>query len=488
MRRRGVIGLKKTAGMPDNTDIVLDGSRNNQSSLTVPRLRRCFLMVMLTGLSLALTLLIMQIHHSQNLGSISSIAKDVSGAARRTAESGPLLYLSALDNVATLMNIVGDDHQRKSPFDIDILSIGSLNNLELIDTQFSTWANQPSRRLFIAATENDDPDPNCYKNLTMDGALDIIQKCQSRDFYRKLDSVNDLTKSFNNKFSNPTWLKKRNNPTGWMCAQRRPPFALARLLQLYREARDLHGYPLPDYLIVVDDDTLINLPEIEKSLLHIPSMESTTSSSSSSGEFRNKINQEPVIPPSTTPVVFAGCRVRWPIHEVNFTFPFGGYGTFFSRAAVERMITPLYCNETATGFEQEACERIILATNQGGIHIGELPLFQKGMSIGDLMKVFTASGRYCLHSDWATGYFVNFYNVSRHVVDDGVWFNQEHRMDNVKEARLHSIDGSKSEIYRPNKCHSDGSECTSKSLICHRVTPEIMKQIYGSTKKDLLEK
>jgi hypothetical protein len=133
MRRHGVIGLKQTARMPDNTDMVLDGSSNNQSSPTVPRLRRCFLMVMLTGLSLALTLLIMQIHHSQNLGSISSIAKDVSGAARRTAESVPLLYLSALDNVATLMNIVGDDHKRKSRYDIDILSIGSLNNLELID-------------------------------------------------------------------------------------------------------------------------------------------------------------------------------------------------------------------------------------------------------------------------------------------------------------------------------------------------------------------
>jgi hypothetical protein len=405
-----------------------------------------------------------------------SAASNIVTVAVRTAESVPLLHLSALNNVATLMNIVGDDHKRKSRYDIDILSIGSLNNLELIDAQFSTWANQPSRRLFIAATENDDPDPNCYKNLTMDGALEIIQNCQSRDFYRKLHSVNDLTKSFNNKFSNPAWLKKRSNPTGWMCAQRRPPFALARLLQLYREARDLYGYPLPDYLIVVDDDTLLNLAKIEQSLLNIPSMENTTSTSR---ESRSRSSQERTIPPSTTPVVFAGCRVRWPIHQVNFTFPFGGYGTFFSRAAVERMITPLYCNETATGFEQEACERMILATNQGGISIGETPLFQKGMSIGDLMKVFTASGRYCLHSDWATGYFVNFYNISRHAVDDGVWFNQERRMDNVKEARLHSIDGSKSEIYRPNKCHSDGLECNSKSLICHRVTPEIMEQIYG---------
>lgn len=383
-----------------------------------------------------------------------NVPKSILSVRNKSIGKFPLLFLNST-NAAVLAHRK-DQFKRSTPYVFDVLSVGSVNQIELIQAQFSTWASHPSRRLFFAATEIDDPDPNCYKELTLEGALEICNKCKDKAFYKRIDAKNKLTDTFTNMFSNPKWLLARKNPVGWICAQRRLPFALAKVLQMYKEAQDLNGFSLPDYLILVDDDTIVNLSKIQDYLL-LPDSSSV----------------KQLIP---TPVVFAGCRVRWPINVINFTFPFGGYGTFFSKDALQRMITPLYCNHTATGIEQEACERIVLS-RKGGINLGESALFKPGMSLGDLIGEFSRSDRFCVHSDWAIGYFVNFYNVSRHAVDDGVWFNQEHRMDDVKEARLHTID--RSEIYRPYQCHSDGAKCSSSSLICHRASPEIMRQLYG---------
>lgn len=62
-----------------------------------------------------------------------------------------------------------------------------------------------------------------------------------------------------------------------MCAQRRFPAALSKLLRLYREAaavvvaeaeedRVVSAEIFPDYLIFVDDDTAVNLEYISKAL------------------------------------------------------------------------------------------------------------------------------------------------------------------------------------------------------------------------------
>jgi len=428
--------------------------RNTAFSLVHSPSLRCFLFLILL-ISAFLQILLLR----QWLNAPKSILSVTSHVAK--IEKAPLLFLNST-NAAVLARRKDKFKRSTTPYVFDVLSIGSVNQIELIEAQFSTWASHPSRRLFFAATEIDDPDPNCHKELTLEGALEICNKCKDIAFYKGIDARNKLTDAFTNMFSNPKWLLARKNPSGWICAQRRLPFALAKVLRIYKEAQDLNGFRLPDYLILVDDDTIVNLSKIQDYLLLLDSS-----------------SVEQSISPLSTPVVFAGCRVRWPINMINFTFPFGGYGTFFSKGALQRMITPLYCNHTATGVEQEACERLVLS-RKGGSNLGESALFKPGMSVGDLMGEFARSDRFCVHSDWAIGYFVNFYNISRHAVDDGVWFNQEHRMDDVKEARLHTID--RSEIYRPYQCHSDGAQCSSSSLICHRASPEIMRQLYGGRK------
>jgi len=343
----------------------------------------------------------------------------------------------------------------------DVLSIGSVTQIDLLHAQSNTWASHPSVRNFYGATESDDPDPSCHQRLTPDEVYDRSKHCRNKNAYKVR---NNLVSGFGSHYALPQWLKKKANPVGWMCAQRRPPFALGKLLRFYREATKIYGYDaLPSYLILTDDDTYVDLEILEKKVI----MDIAAANASNPSLM--------VIPSYDTPVVFAGCLVRMPNEQVNFTFPFGGFGQFFSKGALQRMIQPLYCNNTAlAGFEEEACERI---NDSNATTIGETSMFKHGMSISDLMEVYAASDNFCAHSDWLTGYFVNFYNISRHAVDDGVWFNQEKRMDNVKEARFHSFD--RSEIYRKGEGHCKAnliSHCTKQSMICHRLSANDMSQ------------
>jgi len=346
----------------------------------------------------------------------------------------------------------------------DVLSIGSVTQIDLLHAQSNTWASHPSVRNFYGATESDDPDPTCHQKLTLEDVYERSEHC--KDKHSPYTVSNKLVKHFQIFYARPKWLAKRANPVGWMCAQRRPPSALGKLLRLYREAIKLYGYDaLPSYLILTDDDTYVDLEILEKKVI----IDINTANASDQSLM--------VIPSYDTPVVFAGCLVRHPIHVINLTFPFGGFGQFFSKGALRRMMQPLYCNNTAlAGFEKEACERI---NDSNAITIGETAMFKHGMSISDLMEVYVASNQFCAHSDWVTGYFVNFYNISRHVVDDGNWFNQQSWMDNVKEARFHSFD--RSEHYKKNEghCRVDHiSKCTKQAMLCHGLSANDMLQRY----------
>ena len=109
----------------------------------------------------------------------------------------------------------------------------------------------------------------------------------------------------------------------------------------------------------------------------------------------------------------------------------------------------------------------------------ETTLFRPGMSIGDLMEAYTLSYKNCLHSDWNTGYFINFYNISRQATADGTWFSENEKMKGVKEARLHTLGGS--ELYNVrtpsgNCLHEGIKNCPSGSVVCHRLTARDMVQ------------
>merc|ERR1740124_102111 len=325
----------------------------------------------------------------------------------------------------------------------DVLSIGSISQIELLQAQSGTWASHSSIGNFFGATENDDPDPNCYKTLTNEEVIERSKFCR-RETDENTAPLNALTKVLASAYACHHFLGRKANPAGWMCAQRRPPFALAKLLRLYKAGYNIHGDSfLPPYLIVTDDDTFVDIPLLEKKI------DGWTKC------WRFGVDS---IPHDSCSI----CRVQ--------------STTSYQRS--KRFIQPLYCNNTSsTGFEQEACERI---TDSKAVTIGENKYFEPGMSISDLMEAYTVSDNFCLHSDWVTAYFVNFYNISRHVVDDGVWFNAESRMDNVKEARFHTLDQSEVSISnvdaKSGHCGVEHLEaCTRESMICHRLSPEDMR-------------
>lgn len=87
-----------------------------------------------------------------------------------------------------------------------------------------------------------------------------------------------------------------------------------------------------------------------------------------------------------------------------------------------------------------------------------------------------------MHSDWVIGYFMNFYNMSRHAADP---FYRD-----VPFSRMEAFQGS--ETYGRKKsgfCRQDRIRkgvkkvCEHGSEICHRVSPEWMELEFQSASK-----
>jgi len=359
-----------------------------------------------------------------------------------------------------------------SKYSVDILSIASLMQLDLAEAQRTTWATHVTARFFWNATELDDPDPNCYTTenapTLIEQVVNTCSKAKDPSWKDLQDAQKPLRQHFSDSFAKEEWLKKKANPVGWLCAQKRPAASLAKLGRTYRAGLQLQTLTLPDYLLVVDDDTYVNLEIFENTVL----------------EPQHHFNSTSVVPV----VVFAGCLIRWPAHIYNWTFPYGGFGTFWSKAALERFIRPLHCRQPKHEvkddfFEKRVCQRI-----QENL-LGERHLFKQGMSVSDLMGAMSAQNPYCLHSDWSQGYFVNYYFLS----------SLEEGKTDVPNARFHPLDGS--EIVRrgavkvkpasANCIFNEGFKCKTFSQTCHRMnrsqmhnlTLEVKRQYPGKFKK-----
>ena len=173
-------------------------------------------------------------------------------------------------------------NRTKTQCTIDILSIGSRTLPLLQQAQYTTWASHPSHRFFVVANKLDDPDPDCSVNVTAANqyAYSLAHQCggkMGKRFWQSHNSTSSITDAWTNHFARQQWLEGKANPGGWMCAQRRFPAALSKLLRLYRkaaavvvaEAEEDHVVSaeiFPDYLIFVDDDTAVNLEYISKAL------------------------------------------------------------------------------------------------------------------------------------------------------------------------------------------------------------------------------
>eukprot|EP00566_Odontella_aurita_P036498 CAMPEP_0113535882 /NCGR_PEP_ID=MMETSP0015_2-20120614/5953_1 /TAXON_ID=2838 /ORGANISM="Odontella" /LENGTH=442 /DNA_ID=CAMNT_0000435187 /DNA_START=2604 /DNA_END=3932 /DNA_ORIENTATION=- /assembly_acc=CAM_ASM_000160 len=314
---------------------------------------------------------------------------------------------------------------------VDVLSIGSLERLGFLERQRAGWASDDLVRYFWGASELDDARPACAAEVEMEDVVDHAMWCHRAP--RNSSFAEEFYKREEDPFGYV--MKRKGNVPGWFCAQRRQGQSLARVGAMYRNLT-VAGGNLPDYLLLVDDDTYVNLPLLAEHL--------------------DDIN-------TNVPLVYAGC-----LFPKKISFPFGGFGLFYSKGAIARMIRPIYCRDTARGFEADVCNRLREDL------MGERSMFQPGMSISDLMAVFSASDKLCMHSDWVTGYFVNIYGLSRSA--DAAPMYQRFGYD-----RIHALAGTKfgNEFKKhvQNHCSSDSA------LVCHKVTPHP-----GETEADALAK
>jgi hypothetical protein len=480
--------------------------------------------------------LLMKDDQIDEVGYTDNFENTVSVKERLEEQAEPLL-LKKKDvlplNVTTArqLNLMAKSHA--SPYSIDVLIVGSKHNTKAARKQFETWASHSSIRHFVLATEYDDPDPNCSSSSDMNTVETHVRTCRKpftklNPFWEKQNAVSKLTSWWKGvEFARLKWLQGKPNPAGWLCAQKRFVSGFTKLVNLYANKEG----SLPDYLIVADDDTYINIEHITEYLVKSPRRQ----------EQQGISDEERYVPVPNTAAIFAGCRLRSPDHELKWTYPFGGFGTFLSKGALQRWMQPIHCEETTSlsssteeQFEQAICQKYLHNSNHEHTYpfnatIGEGRFFQSGKSLNQVMHSYIHEMKYfCLHSDWFFGYIANFLNVSRHVVKKGekpvagqgtsaLWFDQYIDDRNVSENRLHSIMGS--ELYgnpegfclygngltnakhmtkeahkwipsppgkKYNRLYKVNQTCQANTTICHYMKEDDMERIHKESLKFLM--
>ncbi|GAX15506.1 hypothetical protein FisN_8Lu242 [Fistulifera solaris] len=298
-----------------------------------------------------------------------------------------------VENLATRLpsvdtaHLLPKDAQETSPAALifDILSIGSLSRPDFLQAQRETMGRYA--RLFVGVTEEDDhSEPNCL--LTREDAEQITTFCKvGRNSVRNLPLDQPYTALYIKRQNYGGNLSKKNNPGGWLCAQKRANDGLQIVLQKLRQST------LPDYLVMIDDDTFVDLPQLSHHL-------------------------QTIYPDSSKPVVMAGCLIRF---GETFTVPIGGSGVILSKGALIRLLKPILCTNTTSSNDDEFLQNACFRLQQN--LFGERQYFRENMSLADLMHAYVSTNRFanhaswtkessfCLHSDWIWGIFFNFYNV-----------------------------------------------------------------------------
>jgi len=287
------------------------------------------------------------------------------------------LRLSAT-NSSTIKRIESDS-KHESPFSIDVLIVGSHYETEAAQTQLNTWASHESVRHFFVATEFDDPDQTCDEIMTNAMVDDHVStKCSQP------------APSFPVFAMHPArYSTEKKNDSEWACAQRRFAMAFTKVVEMYAETQSL-----PDYLIITDDKTSVNLDHMAKLMIH--------RTQSRGVEVKREASKFPTQNP---PVVWAGCRTHLSTRNRGFgSSAYGGYGTYFNEESLRHLIQPLHCdgNGGATELEKEKCAGLKPTSNNNTASIGgEKEFFQSGDSINRMMYKYVRNVEtLCLHSDW----------------------------------------------------------------------------------------
>jgi hypothetical protein len=318
--------------------------------------------------------------------------------------------------------------------DLDILSVASTTRMDYVEAQRRTWGAHPRIRNFFHVTEDDDVEPQCSQQLTNQDVFDISRACRKPG-----KDTSWIVRRFSNFYASTKWLQKKPSPTGWLCAQKRFPTGLAKVLRTYKETNEA----LPSFLVLVDDDTYYNIDEL-------------------SAQFLSMQDQ-------SLPGVTAGCRVSHGGIAKGVVFPFGGFGLIFTKGTLERLSQPITCHggggdRHMSGWETSVCSEA-LANNL----IGEKEVFRNGMSLSELIEAYVKTEKFvdhknwtrgfCFHGDWFFSYFVQIYHLSS---------------SDMMETMLGSeISGGK----YTGLCNNNYEHCNSSSVVCHYQTPDDMERL-----------
>jgi len=394
---------------------------------------------------------------------------------------------------------------------IDIITVGSMAETELLQAQKETFGSHPSVRNFVVFDESDDSEANCHTNLTIKDRDFVAHFCHTKPpTYGHIELYHSR-----NRFASKNFLQTKG--LGWLCAQKRPAESLAKYLGQYQTnqyngtATATTKISLPDYLVLIDADTYLNLDNM---LGQISTNEKDENNNYHSGFLTTEY-------PSSDTLVVAGCRIRERIQEHNFTFPWGGFGTFYTKRSLERYVRPIYCpnSETTTNNDSlldsvtgESLKLIVHRELTDSEHtrlvcsklqednMNEKFLFRNGMSVSDLMYAYVThwnyvgasdrttgwsvkNGGFCLHADWVIGYFVNHYYLSNRYIESEMF------KDNP-ETRLLGYNGSEhyagkqypETIKMRRECNNDYDENCDPSTahICHHVKASKMREYTNS--------
>jgi hypothetical protein len=337
-------------------------------------------------------------------------------------------------------------NMRKSQQMVDIISIGSVSKKKLQDAQGHTFESHSSVRNFFRLTERNDTDQECSKTLTPEQVSQVAWFCKGSK------GVSGL------KFRLLNELYFEKKAAGWVCAQKRPIDALYRVLANYKDGKMI----IPHYLFMIDDDTYVNMDYINDFLYN---------------DF-----------PYDTPYVVTGC-VFYGAKNYRMNFLYGGFGSYFSRAAIQRLLKPINCNsnngdvEYLDSYTRFACWR--LQQNM----FGEKAFFTDGMSVNDLMYKYASDQPftqvqswevgYCFHSDHALTYFLNMYHIA---VPDHELDAHTNVTDGLRRIYQYSAvsNATQGRHWCKGECIYEHDKCFSNSTLCHYVEPYQMYALFDA--------
>jgi hypothetical protein len=142
---------------------------------------------------------------------------------------------------------------KSSGLTTDIVSLGSVTRMDYLTAQIETWASHRGVRHYWGFSELQDFDPEC-STMSDEARSAAVDTCKTGPAFKdpKIKSF------FADYYGLSEGNRVRSNDAGWICAQRRVGRALGWLHSQYSGGKA----DIPDYLMVVDDDTFVDLVDV----------------------------------------------------------------------------------------------------------------------------------------------------------------------------------------------------------------------------------